>query len=320
MRLSYLQTARIADNMAEMLQAAVPTDRMFAVLLRYRRSRRAREALQEVQRHVAQGEPFYEGFRARPRVWPRYFIELIRCAERAGLLYAGFREGADHFLKMARVHRAAHMLWMGPVAIILFGWLVRGLMWTVLVDIQHGLAFYWTCVRGAWPAALVIVLLVYAPPLRRMFDRACLNLPLIAETVRDLCLYQFTTCFRFLYQGAVSAPDMVRLAAGAVDNSWLARRLAAAAAAVEQGTTFAEALRGKMVWPAGYLARLSEGELSGQLEEVLERLARERKEALEYRVGIVRRAVEPAVGFVTIFAIALTAYQIGMFLQSRRGG
>jgi type II secretory pathway component PulF len=117
--------------------------------------------------------------------------------------------------------------------------------------------------------------------------------------------------------GVVSAPEIIRLAGTAVGNRYLAPRLASAAEQVEEGAKFAEALREKMGWPAGFIERVSEGELSGQLESVLESLANERKEALETRVARVRKAVGRLVAYATILAIAWEIYAIALALAQR---
>lgn len=312
MRVSYRETALIAESMAELLRSGVPTARIFGVLLAHRRSRRAREALDEVRRHVEAGNNFYEGFAARPRVWPRYFIELIRCSERAGVLYEGFREGAEHFRKLARVRRAAHMMWMSPVVIIVFGWLIRFVLWWAIADLGLALMFGRGCVSAALPVLAVVLLFLYVPPLRELVDRAALGIPVISETVRDLSLYRFTMCFKYLYIGAVPAREIVALAANAVGNTFISRQLRSAAEQVGSGATFAESLGPKMRWPEGFVAQLSQGEISGKLSTVLEDLARQRKEALETRVEVVRKIVEPVVAYVTITAIAWTVFQASL--------
>lgn len=212
---------------------------------------------------------------------------------------------------MARVHQAAHRLWFGPVVIILFGWVLRLLASTVFLGPSAGFSFLIQGAYNAAPLVLAVGVILYLPAVRWLVDCVLLQLPLVGETARDLSLYQFTKCFQYLYNGGVSAPDILRLASGAVGNTYIRGRLASAAAEVgDKGQTFAEALRDKILWPGDYIAHLSNGEVSGQLDVTLGKLAEERKEALETRVEIVRRIVEPIVMYVTIFAILLTIWSI----------
>jgi len=192
MRLSSEQTARIAEALAELMHAGVPTGRMFTVLLRRPPSSRVREALEVVRRHVDAGRTFYEGFAARPALWPRYLIELVRGAERAGMLVEAFREAADHFRRLARVQRAAHRLWRNPVAIILFGWLIRGLLRLYFLGAGSALLFWVGRLRYAAPVVAAALVVLYVPEVRRWVDRLSLHVPLVAEMVRDLSHYQFT--------------------------------------------------------------------------------------------------------------------------------
>jgi len=81
-RISYRETARIAETLSESLSSDLSLDRAFEILLRYRRSRAARGALSALRAAVANGSTFSDGLRIRCKAWPLYFIELVRCAER----------------------------------------------------------------------------------------------------------------------------------------------------------------------------------------------------------------------------------------------
>jgi len=318
MRLSSEQTARIADAFAELMHAGVPTGRMFTVLLRRPPSSRAREALEVVWRHVGEGRTFYEGFAARPALWPRYLIELVRAAERAGMLVEGFREAADHFHRLARVQRAAHRLWRNPVAVVLFGWLIRALLRLYFLGAGSALLFCAGRLRYAAPVVAAVLVALYVPEGRRWVDRLCLHVPLVAEMVRDLSLYQFTRCLHLLYVGAVGPAEAVRLAANAMSNRHLAAQIAPAAEDVRRGMKFSEALAGRRVlWPGDFIARLSQGEVAGQIEPVLARLAQDRRDALETRAAAVRQVLDRLVAAVTFLAITFEIYHIVMALGNR---
>ena len=319
MRISFRETAGIAEDLAELLAAAIPLPRTFELVYKHCRSQRARVAVAALRDAVMDGRKFHEGLRDARRVWPPYFIELVRCAETAGMLHAGFAEGADHFRRLGRARLSAHKLWLVPACITVFAWLCIICMWTWFGGIGRGFDVFYGYVRFSAPIVFVVLAVVYVPPLRRLLDAVLLGLPLISETVRDLCLYQFTSCFRYLYIGAVRAPEIVRYAAAAAGNSVLRRKLSAAAGAVEEGKKFAEALAPVMRWPGGYINELRTGEISGQLEAVLNQLAEERKEALEARVAAVRAVTDRLFAFAAMMAIAAAALQIMGTLKAGGG-
>jgi type II secretory pathway component PulF len=298
--------------MAELIRVGMPTEKTFTILLRHRRSRSARKALQALRDAVQSGRKFHQGLEDRARSWPRYFIELVRCSERAGLLYAGFDEGATHFRKMAAVRRTANMLWMGPAAIIVFGWLIRGLLRLYVGGPPEALQFWGGCLTSVLWIVAVVAVVRLVPPVRRAFDAAILHIPVFGETARDLAIYRFTSCFRYLYIGAVPAWDMVGMAADATGNSSVTRKLKIAAKRVQAGEKFATALAPAEHWPSGYISGLSAAETSGSLDSMLDKLATERREALESRVDKIRKVIEPLI----MYAVALTiAYEIAMMLR-----
>ncbi len=316
MRVSYRETSQIAYSMAELLQAGIQSDRLFAVLLRYR-SRRSRKALETVRETVREGLPFHEGFRRSAWAWPPYFIELIRCAEMAGQLQAGFHEGAEHFRQMAQVKRAVFKLWFNPLMIVVAFWVATAALLGVFRGAGDAEMYLFGKVKSCLPPVLVLLGFIHLPPLRHLLDQAVIHIPFIGEIVRDLSLYKFTTCFNYLYIGAVSAPEIVRSAARAIGNSEISRRITGAAARVEKGSPFAEALRPAYWWPSGYIESIAVAEEAGQLQDTLQRLAHQRKELLESRVDKVRRVLEPLVFYVSVtaFAFAVAGVYLTRFLE-----
>ncbi len=305
MRLSCKETAHIAEMLGQMLRAGLSLDRIFEVIGRHR-SRRGAEAVEAVRLAVQSGRSFYEGFNARSDLWPRYFIELIRCSEIAGLLYAGFEEGADHFRKIARMAHAVNMLWLSPLIILSFGWVVNFSLILWFEGRDEALAYLAVTAVGLLPPLAIILAFLLIPPLRQVLDRLLLVIPFAAETVLQLSVYQFTTCFRYLYIGAVSAQEIVRLAAGAVSNSYVRGRVAVAAEPVAKGQSFAEALVHRIHWPPDYIETIANAETSGQLESVLNTLAEEQQFALELRVRTIRNIVERILFYVVVGSIVAT--------------
>ena len=305
MRLSCKETAHIAQMLGQMLRAGLSLDRIFEVIARHR-SRRGVEAVEAVRRAVQDGRSFYEGFKARSDLWPRYFIELIRCSEIAGQLYAGFEEGAEHFRKIGHMTRAANTLWLNPLIILSFGWVVNFCLIAWFKGLNEGFNYLVILSFALLPPLLTILAFLLIPPLRLLLDRLLLVIPFAAETVLQLGIYQFTTCFRYLYIGAVSAQEIVRLAAGAIGNSYMRDRVMGAAERVAQGRSFAEALADRIHWPPDYIETLSNAEISGQLESVLNTLAEEQQFTLELRIRTIRGIVERILFYVVVISIVVT--------------
>jgi type II secretory pathway component PulF len=308
--ISYRETAMMAEQMSALLGAGVPMERIFAILKRGCRREKMREAIETVEAHVAGGKTFYEGFAARAHLWPRYFVEMVRCAELAGQLQAGLGEAAEHFRQLGIVRRKAHMVWISPALIIMFGWVCIIAAYAWFQGPASG--WYKLCSYAPRPLPFLILAAVwmYVPPAKQLLDSLLLSLPAVGGVFRDLALYQFTTCFRYLYIGAVSAPDMLHYASLAVTNTSISHSLAPASTRVEEGTRFAEALAPCLHWPNGYIEELHVAEISGNLETSLAKLAAQRREALDTRVNAIRQVVDRLVGYATMLTVAWTILHI----------
>ncbi len=309
-RVSDAETSQIAESMARLLEAAVPHSRMFALLLGAQRSAAARRGLEAVRDHVAAGRSFYDGFRARGRLWPRYFVELIRCAEMAGRLPEALDEAAAHFKGMARLRRTAHMMWLGPAIILAFGAFVRMMLRLYFAGTKDTLALLRDEALFILPLVAVILLFVCAAPLRRIVDRILLAIPVVSETMRDLAVCQFTRCFQLLYAGGATPQTVVRLAANAVGNTHYRQRLRSAADEVAQGAAFSDAIEPRAQWPAGYMDNFRAAETSGEIETELEHLARRVRQDLELRIEAARRITQRIAAFAVMMAVAFEVLRL----------
>jgi type II secretory pathway component PulF len=315
LRIGHRETARIAEQMAVLLNAGVPSERLFKTLLRHRRGPRVRAALRTLRDMVQSGDRFYDGFAARAALWPPYFLELVRCAELAGRLQAGLEEASEHFKLMAAVRRRAQMVWISPAVIIVFGWVCISAAYAWYRGPAAGLAKWAGYLSAAAPFVLGGLAWRYVPPVKRLLDGVLLVVPAVGGVFRDLALYQFTSCFRYLYLGAISAPDILRHAGRAATNAHIRHRLRRAPERIEGGARFAEALGPLLDWPAGYVEALHVGEESGELDAALAKLAEERRAALEHRVRAIRAVVDRVVAYAVIVTIVVELYALAATLQ-----
>jgi type II secretory pathway component PulF len=111
------------------------------------------------------------------------------------------------------------------------------------------------------------------PGLRRRWHRILLRLPVFGGLAVGRCRAIFAASLRLLYRGGVNPIDAWSAASEAVPNAIWSERLAAQTAAIHSGGRFSDAMRDSELYPASDVGLMITGERTGNIEEVLGRIA-----------------------------------------------
>ena len=156
---------------------------------------------------------------------------------------------------------------------------------------------------------------------RRWWDRAQLRAPVFGELVRMLAISRFARTLSTLLASGVpllTAMDIVR---NIVSNSLLAETIDNARDAIREGESIAAPLKRSGQFPPLVYHMIAIGERSGQLEEMLQNVARSYESQVEMRVAALTSLLEPVmivlmgggVAFI-VFSILMPIMQLNTFV------
>ena len=179
------------------------------------------------------------------------------------------------------------------------------------------LALDFVCVRirhGMRPAdhADADVQTFTAMPLGRnaRWHVALLQMPGLGPLIRGVNVSRFASTLAILVGGGV--PLLTALASGArvMTNMVLREAVEVAIERVREGTTLARALGATRAFPPLLIHLVASGEVSGKLEQMLQRAAHLETQALERRLAVFLTLLEPAMilvmgGIVLLIVLAI---------------
>lgn len=180
----------------------------------------------------------------------------------------------------------------------------------VALGVVAGLALAWAI---AWVAT---------PDGRATKDGFMLRLPVVGALVRMLAVSRFARTLATLLRSGVPLLKAMEIVKNVLDNGKLERVIEIAAGSIREGESIAGPLKRSGDFPPIVTHMIAVGERSGQLEQMLENVARAYDSQVETRVQALTSLLEPlmivfmggGVGFIA-FAILMPLIQMNEFIQ-----
>jgi len=153
-------------------------------------------------------------------------------------------------------------------------------------------------------------------------DGKMLGLPVFGHLLRMLAVARFSRTLATLLQSGVPLLKALEIVRNVLDNAKLEQVVEEAAASIREGQSIAEPLKRSGDFPPIVTHMIAVGEKSGQLEAMLENVARAYDAQVETRVQALTSLLEPlmivimggAVGFIA-FAILMPLIQMNDFIE-----
>ena len=264
----------------------VPTS--LAKLAQYAPDRRTREAMQEMQRDIANGAGFAESMRKHADRFDDAVIELILFAEETGSLQKVLEQ------VIANQEEVQSLRWKTLFASL---WPFYLLFAAVFVGPLFGVAriagkstnwvgAYFSglstnLVLGSFVLALVLAgpFAIAALGLDSAWERVVLALPAAGRVKRDFIGSRFFLALGLGLGAGVEVKRAVKIALSASGSPTLAAQTPTVLATIEGGSTLADALAPLEVFDRPSLGAVAIGEDTGTLDEALRRVAADAQEA-----------------------------------------
>jgi len=153
-------------------------------------------------------------------------------------------------------------------------------------------------------------------------DGILLNLPIFGGLFRMLAVSRFARTLATLLQSGVPLLKALEIVKNVIGNARIERVVEEAAVSIREGATIAQPLKRSGVFPPMVTHMIAVGEKSGQLESMLENVAKAYDTQVDTKVQALTSLLEPlmivfmggAVGFIA-FSILMPLIQMNDFVQ-----
>jgi type IV pilus assembly protein PilC len=324
-------------QLATLIDAGLPLLRGLSVLAKQERDSVLKRAINKLAESVQDGSTFSEGLAHHPRVFNDLYINMVKAGELGGVLDLVLSRLAEFQEKAQKVKNKVAAALVYPVIVLL---LAVGIMAFLLVfivpkfeTIFHdmlgdkplpaitlfviGVSDFMQEQWGVLLGAVVIVFAAYKFAARTgagrtVIDRIKLRAPLFGDLIRKTSISRFSRTLGTLVTSGVpilQALDITRETAG---NTVIARAISQVHDSVKEGETIVQPLEASRAFPPMVISMIDVGEETGQLPEMLLKIAEVYDDEVDNSVAALTSLLEPIM--IVLLALIVGTIVIALFM------
>lgn len=301
-----------------MLSAGITIVTALEMLADQTENKHLARALRKVQEDIMQGETLADAMRKHKKIFPELMINMVTAGEAAGKLDVTFSRMADHFEKAEKTEGMMKKAAIYPVMVAVVAIVVVVIMLIKVVpayadmfasmDVEMpGITL---AVMNAsdfmthyWYVLLAIIVMVVAvgKAYKNTEDgklaagRMAISVPLFGKLkIKTISSLTARTLSTLIYSG-MPLVDGLRLTARTVGNELYKRALEQAVVDVREGMTLSSSLKKSGLYPPMVSHMIGIGEETGELEDMLTKLADYYDTEVEMTTQTVMAALEPMI-------------------------
>src|SRR4051812_2732960 len=331
-------------QLATLIGAGIPLVEALTALVDQVDQPRLKRIMGVIKQKVNEGSSLADALKEHPKVFTDLYVNMIRAGESSGALDVVLVRLADFTEAQALLRNKIIGAMLYPAIMVVVGIAIVGILFVVVIpkvtkifeDMQVTLP--WTTrlliatstfARDYW-YVLVAAVPLFVWAIRRYvrtaggqawWDRTKLRAPIFGEVVRMLALARFAKTLATLLSSGVPLLTALDIVKNIVNNSILAKVIEDARDAIREGESIAAPLKRSGQFPPLVHHMIAIGEKSGQLEEMLQNVARSYDAQVEVRVSALTSLLEPimivgmgvGVAFI-VFSILMPIMQLNTFV------
>ena len=303
-------------QLANLIHAGIPLLACLETLGKQIENTQLREAVQSITRAVEAGESFSDALCRYSKVFSKLFLNLVRAGEASGKLELVLERYAKYSEQQAELKQKITGALFYPVILLVAGLLVTlfivsfivpqfaeifmkaGIELPLVTRLLYKAGLF---IRQFWHTLILLTAVFWAgvamyvgtPGGRLQFDWLKLKLPLFGPLFRKAAISRFARTFAMLVASGVPILQSLEIVQEVVGNEVLARVMSHARSAVEKGEKIAEPLRVSGEFPLDTVHMVAVGEETGNLDEMLDKVADFYDRSVEYAVKKLTTLLEP---------------------------
>ncbi len=334
-RISRQEFVVFNQELATLLKAGMPLTQSLDILRQRVENPTFKAVLDGVYNKVQSGTALSDAFTEHGDLFPPVYSASLLAGERSGNLDSVIRRYVAYEKLIGAARRRTISALMYPLIlvtmmVVLVGIIVLRvipafsdfyatfdrplpLLTRIIVGFSNALASN-ILVLGPASIALVVVGIFWfrQPSQKAILDRWMLGIPWIGATARKFYTSQAARMLSTLLGGGIPLVHSLEIAARSISNRYMSDGLDEVRRRVQEGQSFAGALRARKVFPDVAVKMVAVVESTGALQDMLSSLAEFYDEEVETEVERVTRLIEPAM--LVFMGIIIAAVVLALYL------
>ena len=317
-------------QLATLVGSSMPIEEALKAVAEQTEKQRVATLIMAVRSKVLEGFTLAASLREHPKSFNALFCSTVAAGEQSGYLSNVLENLADYIERQYEATSSVKSALFYPATVLLLAFFIVGalmvyvvpdmvnviidsgqeLPWftLVLIDFSDFLsAFWWLVLVGMFAGLMLVRWLLSLPQMRLKWDKFKFRLPLIGRVTRNSNAASYTNTLSILTRSGVPLVDAMAIAGDVVSNTWLKHGLVKATQTVSEGVALKVSLEEIGQFPPMVLHMIAAGEQSGELDDMLSRVALFQQKEVERVLGAVLKLIEPAMllvmGGIVLFIV-----------------
>lgn len=324
-------------QLATLIDAGLPLLRGLTVLAKQEPDPVLKKTIGQLAEAVQGGGTFSDGLTAHPRIFNKLYVNMVKAGELGGVLEVVLNRLAEFQEKAQKVKGKVQSAMMYPaivmvIAIIIMGFLLvfivpkfeqifadmlggkpLPLLTQIVVGASRGIQQNILLIAGG-VAGLVFGLKWFAstPKGSVLVDRFMLKAPLFGDLTRKNAISRFTRTLGTLVTSGVPILQALNITKETAGNAVISTAISKIHDAVKEGESIVRPMDASGVFPAMVISMVDVGEETGQLPEMLLKVADLYDDEVDNAVAGLTSLMEPIM--IVFLAVVVGSIVIALFL------
>ncbi|MFA6563958.1 MAG: type II secretion system F family protein [Verrucomicrobiia bacterium] len=344
-RVNSRQVMLFTQQLANLLKSGMSLKQALESLTRQQKNKSLGPILEQVGEEIVQGSNLSDALARHPKIFTRFYTNMIRAGEQSGALPEVLRRLTEHYERLADIREKVTSALLYPAIILVVGIMVVFIFMVFLLPkftqmfqdlgttlplptrmlIATGNLASNIWFLGGMAAVIAVIVLAYRRAMRTvegrlMLDRWKLRIPLAGNTLKAAFFAQFSRTLATLLGNGVPVLTALKIAEDTMTNLVIAREIAKARERVTDGTTISAPLAAGQIFPSLLIDMLAIGEQTGDMPTALNNVASLYEQELTQDVKRFTTLLEPAVIVLIALVVGFIVFSVLSAVMSITSG
>lgn len=314
-----------------LLDAGFALERSLLILSDLVEKKKLKELLKELLSQIRSGKAFSDALSKFPRVFPPFYVNMIKAGEAGGFLedsitrMAAYLESSHELksdVRSALIYPAFLCFVGGAMVIMLLAFVVPQFT-KIFADMEQTLPlptvmllavsdlvtdYWWLMLLSAGAVVVLVRRYLSTESGRKAWDRLKFKLPVFGTLFKETAVSRFSRTLGTLLASGVPMLNAFQIVKGTIGNERLSEIITSVRESARKGKGISEELRKSDIFPPIAVHMITVGEESGRLDEMLMKIADRFDIEIKTTVKRMLALLEPAlillmglvVGFIVV--------------------
>lgn len=324
-------------QLATLIDAGLPLLRGLNVLAKQERDSVLKSTINSLAESVQGGSTFSEGLAQHPRLFNDLYVNMVRAGEVGGVLEVVLTRLAEFQEKAQKIKNKVVAAMVYPIIVLVLALAIMSFLMIFIVPrfqaifhdmlgdkplpaitlfvigVSGFMQNHWAILLGLFVGTIVAYkLTARTPGGRALLDRVKLRAPLFGDLIRKTSISRFSRTLGTLVSSGVPILQALTITRETAGNMVIARAISRVHDSVKEGEPIVQPLEASGAFPPMVVSMIDVGEETGQLPEMLLKIAEVYDDEVDNSVAALTSLLEPIM--IVMLALIVGTIVIALFL------